>query len=99
MGALAGLLGFIVALFVLTIIVLHNPDEARQQWVTTIQTAQQRSANSADPQAQQVAKWVTSPEGIAVALVFGTLVSLVFIVVLASAVGAIAASLSSRQRR
>lgn len=99
-GALAGLISFIVAMFVVTLIVLHNPDDARQQWVTTIQMAQQRSARSADPQTQQLAKWFTSSEGIVVALVFGTVVSLVFFVILASAVGAIAASLSSsRQRR
>jgi hypothetical protein len=100
MGALAGVLSFIVVVIATSIAVLLNPQEARQQWITAIQTAQQRSIHSGDPQAQQVAKWFMSSEGIVVALVFGTVVTLVLIAILSSAVGAITASLSSsRQRR
>lgn len=97
MGALAGVLSFFVVLIVVAFSVLQNPGELQRQLVTAMN---QRFANNPDPHAQQFAQWATSTEGLVVFLVLATIITLIFFVILASAVGAIAASLSgSRQRR
>lgn len=96
MGALAGILSFTVVLIVTAFNVLQNPGELRRQLLAAMN---QRFANNPDPQAQQFAHWATSTEGLVVFSVLAAIITLIFFAILASAVGAIAASLSSRQRR
>lgn len=97
MGALAGLLSFTVVLFIIGITVALDPGELRQQLVAAMN---QKFASNPDPHLQQFAQWATSTEGLVVFSVVGAIITLIFFVILSSAVGAIAASLSSnRQRR
>jgi hypothetical protein len=96
MGGLAGLLGFAVSVIIAVASAMANPGDAHQQMAAAIH---QKMASNPDPHAQQFAQWAASTQGLIVLSVIGTIFFLVLCVILSSAVGALAATLSSQKDR
>lgn len=95
LGALMGLLNFVVAFIFTAIAVMNDPSDARRQMLAAIQ---QKTAGSPDPRVQQVTQFLSTEQGFIAFLIFAAVFMLVFCLALASATGALTA-VFSRDRK
>lgn len=101
-GAKVGLLsgvfgfGFFAAFLDIQVAVLHKGDELRSALVHAIEQAASRSA---DPQAQAMAAWLKSPEGLVLMIALTLIFTLVVCLILSALGGALAAALARRNSK
>jgi hypothetical protein len=96
LGALSGLFGFVVYALGFTgqIFLFGHGANIREQMVKALQDA---AARNPDPNAQQVAQRMASPEGIAIIIVIGLLAFLVGFLLFSSIGGAIGAAIFGKR--
>jgi hypothetical protein len=101
-GALAGLLGFAFfavftsAYLAIATVVLHKGEEIR---ATLRSVLDQAASTNHDIRAQELSQWVQTPEGLALIVALSMLLFLVAFLLLSTAGGIFAASLSRRKLR
>lgn len=90
LGALSGAFGFAFfsAFLAIQVALLHKGEELRS---ALIHAVEQAAARSSDPQAQAVAAWLTSPEGLGLMVAFSLFFTLVLFLILAALGGTLAA--------
>lgn len=98
LGALSGMLGFVIfAIFTaIEVLVFHSGGELRS---ALLEAVQQSAARNPDPQAQQIVEYLKSPSGLALVMALGLAVMLVLFLLLSSASGAIGAAWVRRRGR
>ncbi|HEV2715610.1 MAG TPA: hypothetical protein VGU64_10130 [Terriglobales bacterium] len=96
LGAVSGGLGFgiLTIVFAFGTAVLHTGAELRQKMLDAVQQAASRSS---DPQAAQAVEFLKTPQGLAVAMVLGLILTFVAFVILSSLGGAAGAALLRRK--
>jgi ABC-type antimicrobial peptide transport system permease subunit len=101
-GALAGLLGFAFfavftsAYLAIATVVLHKGEEIR---ATLRSVLDQAASTNHDMRAQALSQWMQTPEGLALIVALSMLLFLVAFLLLSTAGGIFAASLSRRKLR
>ena len=98
LGAVAGGLGFFIVSIVTSVKVLLF-DTGNQLRDAMMKSIEQAAARNPGPEAQQMLDWLRSPNGFALMLGLGLLVTLVFYLVLSMAGGMLAAGMANRRRR
>ncbi|HET7442237.1 MAG TPA: zinc ribbon domain-containing protein [Terriglobales bacterium] len=95
LGALSGAFGFAFfsAFLAVQVALLHKGDELRSALVHAVEQA---AARSSDPQAQAMAAWLTSPEGLGLMVALSLFFTLVLFLILA-ALGGVLAAMFRRQ--
>ena len=97
LGAVAGLLSFVLPTIVVVIVMVQHSAEYRQQAMLMFQ---QRLGPNPDPQTLHIAQWFSSPQGFVLEVVFTVLFLLAIVAIISSLVGAIsAAGFANRSRR
>ena len=96
LGAVSGGLGFgiLTIVFAFGTAVLHTGAELRQKMLDAVQQAASRSS---DPQAAQTVEFLKTPQGLAVAMVLGLILTFVAFVIFSSLGGAAGAALLRRK--
>ncbi|HEV2732827.1 MAG TPA: hypothetical protein VGV15_22575, partial [Terriglobales bacterium] len=96
LGAVSGALGFgiLTIVFAFGTAVLHTGAELRQKMLDAVQQAASRSS---DPQAAQALEFLKTPQGLAVAMVLGLILTFVAFVIFSSLGGAAGAALLRRK--
>ena len=97
LGAVAGVLGFVLPIIWGLIAIVYQSAEYRRQVELMVQ---QRLGNNPDPLAQRFAHWFTSTPGIIFGVIFSVVVLLVVVAIISSLAGAVsAAGFANRSRR
>jgi ABC-type multidrug transport system fused ATPase/permease subunit len=96
LGAVAGVLSFVLPLIVVIIVMVRQSAEYRQQVAVMFQ---QRLGPTPDPQAVQVAQWFSSPQGFVFGAAFTILFLLAIAAIISSLAGAVSAAGFARRRR
>ena len=95
-GALSGAIGFaIFGVFLgLDVTIFHSGAELREAMTRAVEQA---AARAADPQAQSVASWLKSPDGMVLMMEFVLFFTFVIFLILASIGGALGAALMRKR--
>ena len=96
LGAVAGVLGFVLPLLVIIVIMVRQSGEYRQQVSLMLQ---QKLGPNPDPQTLHIAQWFSSPQGFVFEVIFTILFLLAIVAIISSLAGAVsAAGFANRNR-
>jgi hypothetical protein len=98
LGAVAGGLGFFLVSVGMSagILLFHTGNQIRD---TMIKSMEQAAARNPGPQTQQMLEYLRSPDGFALMLGFGLVLTLVFYLLISMIGGIIAAGMANRRQR
>jgi hypothetical protein len=97
LGAVTGVLGFVLPVLVIIIIMFRQSAGYRQQLALMLQ---QRLGPNPDPQTLHIAQWFSSPLGFVFEVIFTILFLLAIVAIISSLAGAVsAAGFANRSRR
>lgn len=96
LGAVMGLVSYLVVVIMVTVQVALRFADFRQQW---LQNLQQRMGSNPDPQIQGFIHWAATDQGILVISLVSTIISAILVGVIAGLIGAVTASSGGSKRR
>lgn len=96
LGAVTGVLGFVLPLIIVIVLMVRQSAEYRKQMELVIQ---QKLGPNPDPQALQIAHWFSSPQGFVFSVIFTVLFLLAIVAIISSLAGAVSAAGFSNRRR
>lgn len=97
LGAVAGILSFILPLIVIVVVMVRQSAEHRKQLELMMQ---QRLGPNPDPQTLHIAQWLSSPQGFVFEVILSVLFLLAIVAIISSLIGAVSVTgFANRSRR